>query len=156
MKKYRKLRAGETVFVVLMLAFSLFVLIMSYRISGFASISSPGAFPMAAAAVMLVSVGMVLISHRKLEKPDTKNLKEELRVVAKTVFPKNVIIYLGIIIGYMLIIEPIHFLASSFIFMVLSMFVLHGGGFAKSLIISAGTLASIFAIFQFFFRVVLP
>ena len=138
------------------MAFSLFVLIMAYRISGFTSISSPGAFPMGAGLVMVVSAGLILLGNRKLEKPDVKDFTDELRVVAKTVFPREFLIYTCIIVGYMIMIKPLHFLPSSFIFMVVSMVVLRGSGFIKSLLISAGTMACIYVVFQFFFRVVMP
>lgn len=138
------------------MAFSLFVLIMAYGISGFTSISSPGAFPMGAGLVMVVSAGLILLENRKLEKPDVKDFTDELRVVANTVFPREFLIYTCIIVGYMIMIKPLHFLPSSFIFMVVSMVILRGSGFVKSLLISAGTMACIYVVFQFFFRVVMP
>ncbi len=156
MKTTRKLRPGENLFVYILLAFSLFILVMAYRISGFSSASSPGAFPMAAALVMVVSAFLVLIGHRKLEKPDAQGVKDEIRAAAKTVFPKEFIIYTGIIIVYMIIIQPLHFLPSSFAFMVLSMKVLRGSGLTKSLLISAGLLGFIYIVFQYLFRVILP
>jgi putative tricarboxylic transport membrane protein len=156
MKKTRKLRPGENVFVCLMMAFSLFILILAYRISGFSAISSPGAFPMAAGLVMVVSAGLALRGHRKLEKPDAENFAAEMKLAVKAVFPKEFVIYTAIIIGYMILLQPLHFLTSSFVFMVVSMIVLRGSGWVKSLIISAVTLACIYAIFQYFFRVVMP
>ncbi len=84
MKKIRKLRPGENVFVCLMMALSLFVLILAYRISGFSAISSPGAFPMAAGLVMVISAGLALLGHRKLEKPDAKNFADEMKLAVKT------------------------------------------------------------------------
>ncbi len=138
------------------MAFSLFVLVMAFRISGFTSISSPGAFPMGAGLVMVVSAGLILLENRKLEKPDVKDFTDELRVVANTVFPREFLIYTCIIVGYMIMIKPLHFLPSSFIFMVVSMVILRGSGFVKSLLISAGTMACIYVVFQFFFRVVMP
>ena len=156
MKKIKKLRAGENAFGWLMMALSLFVLTMAYRISGFSAISSPGAFPMAAGAVMVISIGLVLVGNRKREKPDAATFADEMRVAARNVFPKIFLSYTGILIGYMIIIQPLHFLPSSFIFMVVSMLVLRGSGFVKALLISAGTLACIYVIFQFFFRVIMP
>lgn len=154
--KLRRLRPGENVFCALMLVLSLFILIMAYMISGLSSISSPGTFPMAAGLVMVGSMCLVLFGHRKLQKPEVENFKEELKLAAHTVLPVKFVLYTAIIIGYMLILQPLHFLPSSFIFMVVSMMVLRGSGFVKSLLISAGTLACVYIIFQFFFRVVMP
>jgi len=156
MKEIRKLRAGENLFAWLMMALSLFVLIQAYLISGFSSISSAGMFPMVAAAIMVVAMALILLNNRKLAKPDADGLKDELRQAAKQVLPKVFLVYTGIIIGYMILIQPLHFLPSSFAFLLVSMIYLKGSTVIKSLIISILTLACIYIVFQFFFRVVLP
>jgi len=156
MKENRKLRAGENFFAWLMFAFSLFVLIQAYLISGFSSISSPGTFPMGAAAIMVVAMALTLLNNRKLERPYADRLKNELQQAAKEVLPLVFLVYTGIIIGYMILIQPIHFLPSSFAFLLASMIYLKGSTIIKSLIISILTLACIYVVFQYFFRVVLP
>ena len=156
MKENRKLRAGENIFAWLMMAFSLFVLIQAYLISGFSSISSPGTFPMGAAAIMVLSMALVLLNNVKHEKPDADDLKDELQRAAKEVLPSVFLVYTGIIIGYMILIQPLHFLPSSFAFLLVSMIYLKGSTVLKSLIISTLLLACIFIVFQYFFRVVLP
>lgn len=156
MKEIRKLRAGENLFAWLMMAFSLFVLVQAYLISGFSSISSAGTFPMGAAAIMVVATALILLNNRKLEKPDADGLKDELHRAAKQVLPKVFLVYTGVIIGYMILIQPLHFLPSSFAFLLVSMIYLKGSTVIKSLIISTLTLACIYIVFQFFFRVVLP
>ena len=156
MKENRKLRAGENIFAWLMMAFSLFVLIQAYLISGFSSISSPGTFPMGAAAIMVLSMALVLLNNVKHEKPDADDLKDELQRAAKEVLPRGFLVYTGIIISYMILIQPLHFLPSSFAFLLISMIYLKGSTVLKSLIISTLLLACIFIVFQYFFRVVLP
>ena len=156
MKENRKLRAGENIFAWLMMAFSLFVLIQAYLISGFSSISSPGTFPMGAAAIMVLSMALVLLNNVKHEKPDADDLKDELQRAAKEVLPRVFLVYTGIIIGYMILIQPLHFLPSSFAFLLISMIYLKGSTVLKSLIVSTLLLACIFIVFQYFFRVVLP
>lgn len=156
MKEIRKLRAGENLFAWLMMTLSLFVLIQAYLISGFSSISSAGTFPMVAAAIMVVAMALILLNNRKLAKPDADGLKDELRQAAKQVLPKVFLVYTGIIIGYMILIRPLHFLPSSFAFLIVSMIYTKGSTVIKSLIISILTLACIYIVFQYFFRVVLP
>ena len=156
MKENRRLRAGENFFAWLMMALSLFVLIQAYRISGFSSISSPGTFPMGASAIMVVAMVLVLLNNLKLEKPDADGLKDELQRAAKQVLPKVFLVYTGVIIGYMLLIQPLHFLPSSFAFLLVSMVYLKGSTVIKSLIISILTVTCIYIVFQYFFRVVLP
>ena len=138
------------------MAFSLFVLFQAYRISGFSSIRSPGTFPMGAAAVMVVSMVFVLQDNRKQEKPDAKGLADELRQAKKRVLPGVFLVYMGINIVYLLIIQPLHFLPSSFGFLLASMIYLKGSTVIKSLVITVVMLAGIYLIFQYFFRVILP
>jgi len=156
MKTTRKLHVGENAFTWLLLAFSLFLMVCAYLISGFASVSSPGTFPMIAAAVMVLSIILILLDNRKAEKPTDGGLKEELRQAAKEIFSPLFLIYTGFIIVYMFIMQPLHFLPSSFAFLLASMIYLKGSTPVKSLIISAATLGGIYLIFHYLFRVVLP
>lgn len=156
MKKIRKLRAGENAFVLSLMSFSLFILVIAYRISGFSAVSSPGAFPMAAGLVMVIALGFVLFDNRKLENVGITGVLDELRLARKNVLPKDFIIYTGIIICYMLLIQPLHFLPSSFLFLVVSMVVLKGSSPLKAFIISLVSMACVFLVFQYFFRVVMP
>ena len=156
MKKEWKLRAGENVFGWLMLALSLFLLVQAYLISGFSSISSAGTFPMVASAVMVIAVASILLKNRRLKKTETAGIKEEMRLAAKQVVPVIFLVYTIIVIGYIILIQPLHFLPSSFIFLLLSMIYLKGSNILKSLIISVATLGFIYIMFQYFFRVVLP
>jgi putative tricarboxylic transport membrane protein len=156
MKEPHKLHAGENLFSWVLLAFSIFVLVLAYRISGFSSISSPGMFPMVAASVMVIFIALVLIGNRKAEKSNTDGLKNELRLAATEIFTPQFLIYTAIIIAYMLVIQPLHFLPSSFAFLLISMIYLKGSTPLKSLLISAATLGGIYLIFHYLFLVVLP
>jgi putative tricarboxylic transport membrane protein len=51
----RRRLPGELTFALLLIGLSLFLLWQAYGISGFESLTSAGAFPMVAAAVMLVT-----------------------------------------------------------------------------------------------------
>lgn len=105
---------------------------------------------------MVISIVLLLIGNRKAEKPDAETLKEELSRAAGDVFNKVFLIYTGIIIIYMIAIQPFHFLVSSFGFLLVSMIYLKGSAPLKSLIISVVTLGAIYFLFHFLFRVVLP
>ena len=156
MKNKRKLRPGENLFAWLMMAFSLFVFIEACRISGFSSISSPGMYPMIASGVMVLSMALVLRNNRKSAKPDADGFKDEMQQAARRVLPPIFLIYTGIVVGYMLLIEPLHFLLSSLAFLMLSMIYLKGSGWLKSVMIAVGAMAGIYLVFQYVFRVVLP
>lgn len=156
MKDNRKLRAGENAFSWLMLLLSLFVLAQAFLISGFSSLSSAGTFPMGASALMVLAMIFILLNNLKLKRIVTGGLKHELRQAVTIVLPNVFIIYAIIVIVYMILIKPLHFLPSSFVFLLVSMIYLKGGNALKSLIISTVTLGFIYVIFQYFFRVVLP
>ena len=156
MKDHRKLRAGENAFSWLMLLLSLFVLAQAFLISGFSSLSSAGTFPMGASALMVLAMIFILLNNLKLKRIVTGGLKHELRQAVTIVLPNVFIIYAIIVIVYMILIKPLHFLPSSFVFLLVSMIYLKGGNALKSLIISTVTLGFIYVIFQYFFRVVLP
>ena len=111
---------------------------------------------MVAAAVMVLSMVLILVDNRKMKKPDVFGPADELRRAAKEVLSKVFLVYTAIIIVYMIFIEPLHFLPSSFAFLFVSMLYLKGSTFFKSLIITAVSLAGIYFIFQYVFRVVLP
>ena len=53
-------RRGEDVFGLIVLAVSVVLLWQAYGISGFSALSSPGAFPMAAAASMVIASVIVV------------------------------------------------------------------------------------------------
>ena len=156
MKDDRQLRAGENAFSWLLLLLSLFVLVQAYLISGFSSLSSAGTFPMGASAVMVIAMIFILLNNRKLKRIVTGGLNNELSQAVALVLPNIFLIYSIIVIVYMILIEPLHFLPSSFAFLLVSMIYLKGGTALKSLLISTATLGFIYVIFQFFFRVVLP
>ncbi len=156
MKERRTLQLGETAFTWLMLVFSILVLVQAYRISRFSSVSSPGMFPMLAAAAMVISLILLLLDNRQAEKPDAHDLNDELWRAAKDIFRPEILVYSGIIVLYMIFIEPLHFLPSSFLFLTGSIIYLKGSTPVKALLISAGTLGGIYLIFRTLFRVILP
>lgn len=156
MSETRKLREGENFFGWLLLLFSAGVLFLAYRISGFKSVSSPGAFPMFAAAVMVLSMIGVVRNNRRMEKPETASFRAELAIAAKSNFPRAVLIFIAIIIAYMLILQPLTFLPSSFAFLFFSTWYLRGSSLLKAFLVSLLTLGGIYVIFHTAFKVVLP
>jgi putative tricarboxylic transport membrane protein len=156
MSEYLKLRTGEKLFCWLLLAFSIVVLVLAYRIAGFSSVVSAGAFPMGIAAVMVLAMGIVVAGMRKQEKPDAEGLFAELRQAAKEIFPPTVLIYAGLIGAYAFAIERLHFMPATFLFLFVSMVFLKGTTVVRSLLITAGTVAAVYGIFLYVFKVVVP
>ena len=156
MSAARKLRHGENAFAWLLLVFSAGVLVVAWRISGFKSVSSPGAFPMFAGAVMVAAMAAVLVGNRRKERPGTAGWSAELRAALRENFPRVVVVFIAIIVGYMLALQPLTFLPSSFAFLFLATWFLGGSTPLRSLMISALTLGGVYVIFHTLFKVVLP
>lgn len=150
-----KLRAGEYYFDLLILFGSIVVLVLAYRISGFA-LSAAGTFPMASSSVMVLSMLLVLYGNRKKERENTGGFASELRQTMHEVFTKEFVVYSLMLLVYALAIEPTHFLPSSFVFICLSIIYLKGSTPGKAVLISTGTLACIYVVFLYFFKVLLP
>ena len=152
----RRRLPGEVVFTVLLAVFSAFMLCTAYGISGFSSLTSAGAFPMVAAGVLLFT-GLVNIVHALRERPSERLDGESLaRQFARQLTP-GVLVGFGIaIVVYMLALERLGFLISSYVFMAVSMGLLGSRRIVLNLIVSAISLAAIYVVFQTVFSVVLP
>jgi putative tricarboxylic transport membrane protein len=143
-------RPGELVFVVLLVIFSMLAAWQAWSISGFASPSSPGMFPMFAAATMVISGLVILVdtARRRREAGEGGFLAE--------VTPVRLIVFAAMIIGYMAALQPVGFIGSSFAFLFASMAYLNRGSILLNLVVSAASLAVIYVIFRHVFSVVLP
>ena len=155
MEEKIKGRPGEPWFLWFLLAFSLFFLYQALRIPGLKSLSSSGAFPIFICSILALSTIRVMLKNRKKYSPSTSGLKEEMRAVRNFVFPQTIVIYIGILVLYMLLLQPLHFIGSAFVFLVISMIFLKGTTFRRVFLIAAGTIAGIYLIFQTLFKVIL-
>lgn len=146
-------RPGERFFLWLLLAFSVFVLLTAIRIPHLENLSSSGAFPIFIGSILILSCVRVLWQNRKRYTALTPG--EECRQVSVFLLPLNVVGYALIVGLYILTTVPLHFLPSSFGFLVVSFIFLRGTTPLRSLVIAAGTLAGIYLLFHSVFRVIL-
>jgi putative tricarboxylic transport membrane protein len=153
MTEQTRQRPGERLFLWFLLAFSVFILITALMIPNLENLASSGAFPIFVGSVLILSTGRVLWHNRKRYAALT--VREEFRQVRPFVLPMNVIGYACILLLYVLTTAPLHFLPSSFGFLVISFIFLKGTSPARSLIVAAGTLAGIYVLFHTVFRVIL-
>jgi hypothetical protein len=144
-------RPGEVVFAGMMLAISILLFWQAYRISGFSSKSSPGAFPLAATATMIAASLASLLKTLRL--PATSTGFEAVR---RMVLPNTVLAFAALIAGYGLFIENLGFLLSSLAFLFLGMLVLHRRGPARALLYSVISIILVYVVFRLVFQVVLP
>jgi hypothetical protein len=86
-----------------------------------------------------------------------KGYKEgTLADLIRHLFDRDVLILLITLTIYGLIIEIIHFIPATFLFLVTTMYLLDPRKLLLKIAVSAGTLAGLYLIFSTLFRVVLP
>lgn len=155
-KKPDKLQMGERAFDWLLLIFSLAVFYQAYKITGFSSINSAGAFPIGLSLIMIASSITVLLSHRRKVKPDTRGALDELMHFLSLHFPNHIVVFSILAIAYLIAIEPASFYLSTFVFLTLTTSFLRQGNIISSIVISAFTIGVIYVLFTLVFRVYLP
>jgi putative tricarboxylic transport membrane protein len=155
MEEKRKQRPGERWLTWFLLGFGLFALSQSIRISGFQSLSSAGAFPIFVSSVLIFSVIFIMLKNRRKTIPVSSRIKEELALARVYVFPKMIVIYMLILFGYMFLLSPLHFLGSSFVFLIVSVIYLKGTSWRYVFFTAAGMVAGIYLVFQYLFKVIL-
>jgi putative tricarboxylic transport membrane protein len=146
-------RPGERIFLWFLLAFGIFVLVTALMIPNLENLSSSGVFPIFIGSILILTMVRVLWQNRK--RYGALTLREEHRQIPAFVLPVTVIGYAGILLLYILTTAPLHFLPSSFAFLVISFIFLKGASPLRSVIIGVGTLASIYVLFQTIFKVML-
>jgi putative tricarboxylic transport membrane protein len=152
----RRRLPGELYFVLFMLLLGVTALWQAWRIAGFSSWSSPGALPIFAALVMVLSgLKIALNTFRAPDREPTPG-RSLARDFHHRITPAVVIWFTLLIVAYMFALEPLGFVLSSFAFLVGAMFALGERRIVRVVLISAISLACIYVIFQTAFSVVLP
>ncbi len=147
---------GELVFAVALLLFGLTALWLAWRIAGFSSWSSPGVMPMIATAAMSGSALVILRNTLRMRRPEIPAGSTLSRQFFHRVTPLSIVLFTALIVVYMLALEPLGFILSSFAFLVASMLALGSRRILFTIVVSAVSLAVIYVIFQTAFSVVLP
>lgn len=156
MTQTRKLHPGELAISWLLLAFSLFVLYQAHRISGFSGISSAGAFPLGAAFIMTACMLHLVINNLCISRRTPTDEKHPAWVVIGELLPRRIVLFTLLIVAYMLLLQPLGFLISTFLFLCCGFIYLRGSTLLRSVLIAAAAVAVIYGIFHYLFQVVLP
>lgn len=156
MEHQRRQRPGETTFNVIMLLLSLILAWQAYEIAGFSSVSSPGAFPIAAAAVMVLAAVIVVLGDLRRPREAQATLAERGQAFSAQITPSVVSVFAGFVIGYATVLDLLGFLPASFLFLLAAIHFLHRGSLAFSFAVALVSLVVIYAIFRLIFQVVLP
>jgi hypothetical protein len=144
-------RPGEAVFASLMLVVSLILFWQAYRIAGFSSKSSPGAFPLTATGVMIVA--SVAVLARVLRQPAGTGGFAAFRALA---IPNVVLAFGALIVLYGLVLESLGFILASFGFLFSGILLLYRRGPLPALGYAVVSIVLIYVIFRLVFQVVLP
>ncbi|GAB4238362.1 MAG: hypothetical protein Tsb0032_42730 [Kiloniellaceae bacterium] len=159
----RPRRAGELIFALALLAFSLAAFWQAYGISGFSGLSTAGVFPMLASGAMVLSALCILwhtlAAPRARAEAGQTPRPEVLRFFAE-VLPWRHVLTVALILAYLLAIPWLGFLVGSglFLFVAFAYLWRPGGkrGLLVSLLLSAFCLGAIYLVFRIVFQVVLP
>lgn len=148
--------AGELTFSVLLIVFSLAMLMVSYGISKLESISSAGAFPMVVCLMMLIS-GLIIVRDTARASHAVNSDKESVpSQFMRQIAPLQLALFAIATAAYMLLLEPLGFIVSSYLFLVISMRLLGSEKILLNLLLSAVCLVFVYVVFQTAFSVVLP
>lgn len=156
MHSLRRRLPGELTFALLLIVFSLFLLWQAYAIAGFDSLSSAGAFPMVAAGVMLISAAFALrdtLKSKLFSGHEGESLPQQF---ARQIAPSMLVLFVITITVYMVALETVGFILSSYLFLLVSMWILGSRKLFLNIWVSALVLAAVYLIFQTIFSVVLP
>jgi hypothetical protein len=148
-------RPGEVAFAIIILIFSAAALWQAYEISGFEGLSTPGIFPMLAAAAMLVS-GLFILRDTFRKPAAGEGGRQQFARFVTDVTPLRLVLVVAMIIAYMLAMPRLGFTIASALFLFFAFTLLWRRNVLVSLLVTAVALLGVTGIFRVVFQVVLP
>ena len=142
-------RPGEGVFSLVLVAVSAFLFWTAYGISGFEELSSPGALPMAASGTMLAA--SFIIAAKTFKAPLTR--RETFR---QHILPPAILIAMAMIAAYAVLLRPLGFLPTSFLFLLVLVRILGKRNVMVCAAVSAACVLLIYLVFRIIFTVIMP
>lgn len=144
---------GELKMCALLLVISGALFVDSLRSEGFLQgvSNGPGSIPQLVSGVLVLMVIAVAVSLLR------QGYKEgTFSELAHFLFDKEVVILLSSVILYGLLVETLHFIPTTILFLIATMYLLDRKQLVKKVIISVGTVAVLVLIFSTLFQVILP
>jgi len=142
-------KPGERIFCFLLVVASVYLFWQAYNIAGFSALSSPGAFPLAASAVMVLASCITFLNT--LKSPAAEGVR-----FAYHCLPPVVAIIMALILIYSVVLESVGFILTSFSFLFISIQFLYRRSVLTTLAITLLSLIVVYIIFRLVFQVVLP
>lgn len=156
MSKQETMLVGERTFYALLLVLSIGIFYLAYDISGFSSVNSPGAFPIGASLIMLVSIGALIVELLRKAKPACHGWADAARQFMAAHFPLRTVVFLALAVVYLAAMQWVSFYICTFAFLVLTIVYLRGGRVFNAIGVAALLLAIIYLLFNLAFSVYLP
>lgn len=156
MSKQETMLVGERTFYALLLVLTLGIGYLAYDISGFSSLNSPGAFPIGASAIMLLSAVLLIVEMLAKTAPQTQGWLDAASQFLKAHFPLTTLVFLGLAVAYLAAMQFVSFYICTFVFLVLSIVYLRRGRVVSAVAVAALLLAIIYVLFSLVFSVYLP
>jgi hypothetical protein len=149
MREARTRRPGEAVFSLFLAGISAFLLWTAYGIAGFEALSSPGALPMAAAGTMLVTSLVIALQTLR----STPRIGQTFR---RDIAPMPIVLTVALVAIYALLLKPLGFLPTSFLFVAILIRLLGRHSPAFCALVSASSVLLIYVVFRVIFNVLMP
>ena len=149
MTEHSTRRPGEALFALFIAGLSLFLLWSAYGISGFEALSGPGAVPMAAAATMLITAGIVLVQTLRATPAAGESIRSEI-------LPGPVVVTILMVALYAALLQPLGFLPTSLLFLLVLIRILSGRSVIFCAGVSALSVLLIYLVFRIVFGVLMP
>ena len=151
---------GERVFLLVLVAFSALALWQSYRISGLASASGAGVFPMLASGAMLLASSRLLVRSRGSARgvPDGRGTSDGrgARATLRWLLPARTLVFVALAGAFVALVPWLGFLPTAGAFLLAALLLNWRRGPLASLLVTLALLAVIWVVFRELFRVVLP
>lgn len=157
--KPRKLMSGETGFVLLLGAVSLFFWVQALQIfMKDPTPSSQGAFPLFTTTLLLLMEIFMLLEMRRCEKAGRPedSLVQRTKAVLDFLFPGRLPLIILYVLLYAIFMPKVGFIIGTALFLCGSMITLNAEKKLQSVIVSAGLVVVLVVLFQKIFLVVLP
>lgn len=150
-------RKGQIAFQALLLLGSVVLLWEAYKIEGIGSISGSGIFPLLAAVVLFLSLVVRLVADVRLLARQQREMPEVAQGgFIADVLPLPILAFMLVCIAYAVGMSYLGFWIPTAVFLVVTFLWLYTRNLAKVALIAGGSLAFIYLVFAYIFKVYLP
>lgn len=150
-------RKGQVAFQALLLVGSLVLFWEAFRIEGIGSISGSGIFPMAAALTLIASlIVRLVVDVRQVLKQRAEAQEGPVEGFFADVLPIRVLAFMLICVAFMVGMSQLGFWIPTGVFLAVAFGWLYSRHPVKLVLMTGGSLAFIYLVFAFVFKVYLP